>query len=117
MGYTVTQNHSEFDRGVAAGEIAGRLAGLERHLSEVGGSVGRVTSELQALKLQMQHLDDAAAADRATVLSTAAALKEASEARREQGETRWLPLTRLSLLAGIALAAVGVIAFILSRVH
>jgi len=117
MGYTVTDNHSDYDRGVAAGEIAARLAGHDRHFATINGSMGRVADELRDLRLAVQRLGDAADAARATVITTAAALKDAGEARREQVESRWAPLQRLSLGAGIVLAAVGVIAFILSRVH
>src|SRR5258708_18528396 len=119
MGYTVTENHSEFDRGVAAGEIAARLAsqdrilaGQDRTLAAQNHSLADISTTVHDLAMKLQRLADASAADRETVKSTAAALKAAGDERREAGETRWAPLTRLSLIAGIVLAVTGVIAFI-----
>lgn len=98
----------DYDRGVAAGEIAQRLAGHDEHLAKINGSVDRVADRLDALVLAVQRLADATAADRATVVTTAAALKDADEARRATDVRHWTPFQR-----GIAvIGAVGVIATI-----
>ena len=114
MGYTVMENGSAYDRGVAAGEISARLANHDLHFKAINGSIERLGDEMHLLVLQVQRLGDSAESDRATVLTTAAALKDANLARREAGESRWAPLQRLSLGIGIILALCGLIAFILS---
>jgi hypothetical protein len=97
-----------YDRGVAAGEIAQRLAGHDQHLAKINGSMDRVADRLDALVLAVQRLADATAADRATVVTTAAALKDADEARRATDVRHWTPFQR-----GIAvIGAIGVIATI-----
>src|SRR5260370_17609254 len=105
MGYTVTENHSEFDRGVAAGEIAARLAsqdrilaGQDRTLAAQNRSLADISTTVHDLAMKLQRLADASAADRETVKSTAAALKAAGDEPREAGQTRWPPPTPLTLL-------------------
>src|SRR5260370_11047384 len=117
MGYTVTENHSEFDRGVAAGEIAARLAsqdrilaGQDRTLAAQNRSLADISTTVHDLAMKLQRLAHASAADPETVECTAAALKAAGGARREARETRGAPLTRLSPVAGTVLAVIGVIA-------
>lgn len=99
----------DYDRGVAAGEIAQRLAGHDEHLAKINGSMDRVADELRELRLQVQRLGDAMTSDRATVLTTAAALKDADDARRDKNTQHWTPFQR-----GIAvIGAIGVVATIL----
>jgi hypothetical protein len=108
---------TSYERGVVAGEISARLLEHDRHFEKINGSMERVADELHDLTLAMQRLGDAAASDRATVITTAAALKSAEEARRDQGEQRWSPLTRLAVIAG-TLAALGTVAgLIVANVH
>ena len=104
----MNENGGAYDRGVAAGEIAQRLAGHDQHLAKINGSMDRVADELRELRLQVQRLGDAMTADRATVVTTAAALKDADDARRDQNNQHWTPFQR-----GIAvIGAIGVIATI-----
>src|SRR5258708_9026378 len=103
MGYTVTENHSEFDRGVAAGEIAARLAsqdrilaGQDRTLAAQNRSLADISTTVHDLAMKLQRLPDASAAARGTGKSTAAALKAAGEAPRGAGDTLSDPLPPLS---------------------
>jgi hypothetical protein len=98
----------DYDRGVAAGEIAQRLAGHDEHLAKINGSMDRVAGRLDALVLAVQRLADATAADRATVVTTAAALKDADEARRATDVRHWTPFQRTFAVIG----AIGVVATI-----
>ena len=47
--------------------------------------------------------------DRATVLTTARALKDADDARRDKGDARWTPVQRLAAVLGGTAGAVGVL--------
>src|SRR5260370_35882766 len=98
MGYTVTENHSEFDRGVAAGEIAARLAsqdrilaGQDRTLAAQNRSLADISTTAHDLAMKLQRLAHASAADREPVKPTAPALKAAAETRPEAGAARWGP--------------------------
>lgn len=126
MGYTVTENGSQYDRGVAAGEISQRLKEHDQHFSKINGSIERqvetntrlrteLTESIATLTLAIQRMSDAMTANEATVIKTAAALKDAEEARRDRSETSWSPLTRLSLVIGI-IAALATIAIVLANV-
>ena len=86
---------SAYDKGVTAGEIGARLAGHDKHFAEINGSVKDLKDEMHQLVLGVQRLGDAADADRATVKTTAAALKDAEEARRDSTDQRWSPKARL----------------------
>jgi hypothetical protein len=107
---------SEFDQGRAAGEIAERLRGHDQHLARINGSMDRVADRLEALVrgnqelvLAVQRLGDAASSDRATVLTTAKALKDADDVRRDKTETRWSPMTRLLAVIGTLAALIAAI--------
>jgi hypothetical protein len=105
----VPEDDGAYDRGVVAGELAQRLAGHDQHLARINGSMDRVADRLETLVSAVQRLSDATAADRATVITTAAALKDADEARRATEIRHWTPFQR-----GIAvIGAVGVIATII----
>ena|SRR5450755_2912611 len=117
MAYTVTENGSQFDRGVAAGEIAQRLKEHDKHFDKINGSMEKVAGNLAELALQMQRLADAAGADRQTVIVTAAALKDAEEARRDRTESRWSPLTRFGVFAGIVAAIATVAVWLANVIH
>jgi hypothetical protein len=115
MGYTVTENGRDFDRGVAAGEISQRLKEHDQHFAKINGSMERVANELVKQTLAIQRMSDAMTANEATVLKTAAALKDAEEARRDRTETRWSPLTRLGIVVGI-LVGLATTAIVLANV-
>jgi hypothetical protein len=106
-----------YDRGVAAGEILARLAGHDVHFATINGSMARVADEMHQLVLQVQRLGDAADADRSTVKTTAVALKDADDARRDQSATRWSPMARVIAVVGAVGAAVSTIAYLLATRH
>jgi hypothetical protein len=117
MGYTVTDNGSDYDRGHAAGEISERLREHDHHFMRINGSMEKVATRLGDLILQVQRLADAAEADRQTVVTTAAALKDADAARRDSSETRWSPLMRLGIATGVLAALASVLAIVLANFH
>jgi hypothetical protein len=127
-GYTVSENGSAFDRGVAAGEIAARLANHDAHFAAINGSIDRSASELRDLRLAVQRLTDATTGAAEAARATAQALKESDETRRvalqdaatqarSSSESRWQPLNRFSLIISGVVGIVGITAFILSIVH
>ncbi len=95
-----------YDRGVAAGEIAARLAGHDKHFAAINGSLADVAREMHALTLAVQRLGDQAVSRDATVVTTAAALKDAEDARRSKSETSWSPFARgIAVVATLATVA------------
>lgn len=116
-----------YSRGHLAGEIAARLAGHDAHFAAINGHLAelvaearsgreRHASETRDLVLAIQRLEQQAVASAATVVTTAAALKDAEEARRTQTEQSWSPIQRLLAVLGTAAAVVGTAAvFFLSR--
>lgn len=94
-----------FERGTVAGKIEARLADHDRHFSLINGSLERVASELHDLKLAVQRLGDQAVSRDATVITTAAALKDAEAARRDKADQSWSPMTKIIAVIG----ALGVI--------
>lgn len=103
-------NQEAFARGTAAGKVEARLDGHDRQLAAINGSVARTADALTELsihvsdlKLEVQRLRDQNVARDATVLTTAAALKDAEEARRNRSEQAWsTPLKLTAILAGLA---------------
>lgn len=110
----MTQSTEEYDRGHIAGRIEERLTRHEAHLGQINGSMADVARELADLNLGMQALRDqqessaiaavaAAAALEKTVATTAKALREANDARRQTSEVRWSPWAKLlAALGGVA---------------
>ena len=103
------QPDNAYDRGHIAGEIAARLADHDKHFAAINGSLADIARELHDQTLAVQRLGDQAEANAKTVITTAAALKDAEEARRSKGEQSWTPVARLlAVLGGLAaLAAVA----------
>lgn len=89
-----------YDRGHTAGEIAARLAGHDRHFATINGSLAAVALEMHALTLAVQRLGDQAVSRDATVITTAKALKDAEDARRDNAERAWSPVSRLLAVVG-----------------
>jgi len=107
---------SEFDRGHTAGEISARLAGHDQHFAQINGSIARLADEMHQMVLAVQQLSIEATAREATVVTTAAALKTADDARRNADKASWSPLARfLAAIAGAAALASVVIALIQLR--
>jgi hypothetical protein len=99
---------SAYDRGHLQGEVAARLAGHDKHFAAINGSISDLAREMHALTLAVQRLGDQAVSRDATVVTTAAALKDAEDARRSQSEQAWSPYTKIfaALAAVAALAAI-----------
>jgi hypothetical protein len=118
------QNQNEYERGVAAGQVLARLDSHDQHLGKINGSMENVAEEMHKLNrantellLAIQRLADAAAADRATVVTTATALEKAEAARREKSVRRWTPVERLIGLVFAVVALVGLIAWAIVQFH
>lgn len=103
----------EYARGEVAGRIDARLKRHDDHFSAINGQLLSLTQSIQGLRLDVQRLGDQAQADAATVIATAAALKEAEEARRNQTENRWSPWTKV--FAVVAVVATLVTLYYLVR--
>jgi len=100
---------SEYDDGMAAGKIAERLDHHDRHFTAINGSIERVAGHMAELVLELQRLADQAVARDATAVALAAALKEAEESRRAQGEQKWSPVSRTITVILAVATVVGVI--------
>lgn len=103
-----------YDRGVAAGEIAARLAGHDKHFAAINGHLADMSESLHGLRLAVQRLGDQAEANQSTVLTTATALKDAEEARRDKSEQTWSPWQKLFAGLGAAAALTAVIGLIVA---
>jgi hypothetical protein len=100
-----------------AGEIAARLAGHDKHFASINGSLADIAKEMHGLTLAVQRLSDQAISRDATVVTTAAALKDAEEARRGLSEQSWTPVSRvLAVLGGLA-ALAAVVGLYLALTH
>jgi len=109
----MVQPDDAYDRGHIAGEIAARLADHDRHFATINGSLADIARELHDQTLAIQRLGDQAEANAKTVITTAAALKAAEDARRAKGEQTWTPFARtIAVLGGLA-ALAAVAAFLL----
>lgn len=98
---------SEFDRGHMAGGIAERLAGHDRHFSMINGSLAKIAEEMHEMTMAVQRLGDQADANAKTVITTAAALKDAEEARRDKTEQSWSPVQKILAVIGVLVAVIG----------
>jgi hypothetical protein len=93
---------TDYDLGHAAGEISARLADHDKHFASINGSLERVANEMHDLVLAVQRLADQAEANAKTVITTAAALKDAEAARRDRTEQGWEPWQKaLAVLGGL----------------
>jgi hypothetical protein len=106
----------EYERGVAAGQVLARLDAHDVHLARINGSMSDVAEQLKLLNMGVQRLADAAASDRATVITTAEALEKAEAARRDKSEIMWTPFARLIAIIA-ALAAVATVVGVLLSVQ
>lgn len=98
-----------YGRGEIAGAINARLADHDKHFAAINGHLADIARELTIMSLAIQRLGDQAVSRDATVITTAAALKDAEEARRNQSERSWSPWSKVfAVLAGIA-TVIGII--------
>ena len=96
----------DYKRGHDAGGIAERLDSHDRHFQSINGSLADIAREMHNLTLAVQRLADQAVARDATVVTTAAALKDAEEARRDRTEQGWAPWQKaLAVIAGLVAVA------------
>jgi hypothetical protein len=98
-----------FERGAAAGEVAARLKAHDEHFARINGSLGDVAREMHGLTLAVQRLGDQAVSRDATVLTTAKALKEAEEARRDKTEQAWSPVAKVFAVIAAAATVIGLL--------
>jgi hypothetical protein len=112
---------SEYDEGVAAGKILERLDHHDRHFEVINGSIVdgkdatvRLREEIHQLRLAIQQLADQAKASAEAAIKTALALKEADEARRDQGEQKWSPVSRTITVILVIATVAGVVIALLS---
>jgi hypothetical protein len=94
-------------RAFAAGQIDARLAGHDEHFARINGSIERLADEMHLMNLVVQRLADDAKANEATVIKTAAALKDADIARREKSDSSWTPFQRGIAVVVAATAVIG----------
>lgn len=86
------------------GRVDARLDQMDRHFETINGSIEKTANELHGVLLALQRISDQQVANAATVVTTAAALKDAEEARRARTEQSWSPWQKLFAVV----AAVGV---------
>lgn len=115
-----------YEQGVADGRILETLNRYQRHFDEINGSQIDAVRRLTRIEMQLQQIIDLAnaredsskadvAARDATVITTAAALEKAEEARRTSSTQRWTPVQRwsavlvtLAVVAGLLITIWGV---------
>ncbi len=102
-------SESDYDRGHAAGGIEARLAQHDKHFAEINGSIGRVAVAMEKVFLELQRLSAQRDADTATAVTTAAALKDAEQARRDRSERSWTPVARAAVVTSALVALIGVV--------
>jgi hypothetical protein len=102
QGMTETTQDA-FDRGVAAGEIAARLANHDIHFTSINGHIGDLVGEIHGMRLDIQRLADHAEASAKTVLATAEALRTADDTRSTSSNRSWTPWFRaFAVLSALA---------------
>jgi hypothetical protein len=90
------------------------LAGHDKHFASINGSLADIANEMHGLTLAVQRLGDQAEAAAKTVVTTAAALKAADDARRSRSESSWSPWQKAIAVLLAAVAVVGLY-FAISR--
>jgi hypothetical protein len=100
---------NDYDRGHLAGGIEERLSSHDRHFVAINGSLERIADEMHAMAMAIQRLADQSIADAATRVTTAAALKDADEARRITQDQNWSPVSRAIALVGAAVAVASLV--------
>jgi hypothetical protein len=110
----MTEPVSEYERGVAAGMVDEKLREYGRHFDRINGSIDQNTAALNRLELAIQQLTEQALSRDRTVVTTAAALKEAEEARRDRTAQSWSPWQKLIGAVGGLAAVAAIIALIVT---
>ena len=89
------------------GKTDASLDDHDDHFAKLNGSVERMSDEMHGLTPAIQRLVDQGTARDATVITTAAALKDA--ARRDKSEQTWSPFAKTITVLGVLLVAVGIL--------
>lgn len=97
----------EFERGKVQGRTDNRLDDHDDHFAKLNGSVVVLGAKVEELTLAIQRLIDQGTANAATVLTTAAALKDAEAARRDRTEQSWSPFAKVITVLAVVIAAAG----------
>jgi hypothetical protein len=105
----MTISDDDYERGHTAGITDGRLDGHDNHFAAINGQLADVAKQLARLTLAVQRLGDQATSRDATVIVTAAALKDADEARRQLATTSWAPWAKVATAVGTLVAAAGLL--------
>jgi hypothetical protein len=98
---------SDYNRGIEVGGVLARLDGHDKHFASINGHLADMAKAMTSLDLGVQRLGDQAMAAAATVLTTASALKDADEARRDKSTAGWSPWAR-------GMTAIGALATVLT---
>ena len=106
-----------YERGQRAGEVDARLNDHDRKFEKINGSMDRFALEMKSLAMAVQRLGDQAISRDATVVTTAAALKDAEEARRDKADRKYTPMERLITALGAAGVCAGSIIAYYSTHH
>lgn len=103
----MTIEETLYERGVRDGQVDARLRDHDLRFEKINGSMDRLAVGMESLTLVVQRLGDQAISRDATVLTTAAALKDAEEARRDKSDSKWSPFARTATLSGALTGVVG----------
>lgn len=107
--------HDAFNRGARSGKVDARLEGHDAHFAAINGSLAKLAAEMANVSTGVQRLEDRFAASEKTVITTAAALKDADNARRDKETQGWSPLARWATGITVLTAAVGFVLWLVQR--
>ena len=97
----------EYERGKIQGRTDNRLDDHDVHFAKINGSVEGLRDEVAKLALAIQRLIDQGVANAATVVTTASALKDADQARRDKATQTWSPFAKTVTVLGVVIAGLG----------
>jgi hypothetical protein len=105
---------SDYDRGVAKGEVHARLAAHDHLFDAINGSIAQLVVGMNTVSVRIEKLSDGIIARDEKAAATAAALRDAEQARHEQAEAKWSIWQKMFAILS-AFAAIGtVIAVVLT---
>lgn len=102
------ESREAYARGEIAGKVDARLEGHDDHFARINVSIDALVLEVRQVMRGIQRLEDKFEASEKTVVTTAAALKDAKSVADDANNKGWSPLTRWSAGIGILVALVGV---------
>jgi chromosome segregation ATPase len=95
----------EFERG----KVAGQVQEHDRRLNALNGSLHSIDQRLENIELKQQHIIDTMVSDRTTLVTTAQALKDANNLRREKSEAQYEASDRKWNMPSKVFATIGFI--------